>query len=403
MLRIYNKIILIHPGTQHIFRLANALSIFQNGRKVKLYTWFLLPQASRLSTIAFFKKRVKNISKQVSVHNFPLFELLLTLHLKTNQVLSIKNGHTTRYKWQVLFGYFMLPLLYFNRKNSILILSETCAWPLSRYAKRWNIPVIIDFPSISHEAAEKAGISETEYGKKIKTLERQFIDYGINCSNFSRKTYSGLTSAKKHYAIWLGANRKSELEIQTDAKSSHLHICCLANTEKRKGLDILLKVFNTINHSNKKLFLIGKINKDWISSFCKEHKIEESKIYLTGAMAQQDLADFLLKEGINLHILPSRFDSFGMVVPETMSLGIPNIVSPYVGAGEMLDDETDGFIMKSLNVESLSFCIQKYIDLSPEEKNMLIQKVLEKSKQMTWDKYNERVHIVFNKILADMA
>lgn len=395
------KVILIHPGLQYTYRIASALSESQLFDKVCLYTWFTLSENHFLSRFSIFKKRVKRIDSSVAIFNFPIFEWILLVCLKILSLFKIDRKHTPRYKTQVVFGYFLLPIIYFQRKNSCLVLSETAAWPLAYYAKKWDIPVLMDFPSISHESAIAAGINETSYGIRIKILERGYIDYALNCSMFAAGTYKGLTSAKKHYPLWLAADaqKKGSISFATDC----LNICCLANTEKRKGIDLLIKAFDKLNNPTKKLYLIGKINKEWVKDFCEENQVDQQSIILTGPMAQQDLAGYLLAHKINLHVLASRFDSFGMVVPETMMLGIPNVVSPFVGAGEMLSHQVDGYIMKELDEASLINCVNDYVNLSIAEKVVLQKAVLKKAEQMTWAHYNERVGKVFKEILVDIS
>ena len=394
------KIILIHPGIQYTYRIASALQKGDLAKSIRLYTWFTLAPQSFLAKFSILKKRVKDIEAEVKVHNSPIFELILVVYLKILGLLKINRRHTPRYKMQVLFGYFLLPMIYFNRKETLLVLSETAAWPLAFYAKKWGIPVVLDFPSISHETASQSGIEETAFGIKIKTLERQYIDYALNCSAFAANTYLGLSSAKKHYPLWLAAEARKKGKTLAIPDHGVLNICCLANTEKRKGLDLLLKAFSALSIPNKKLYLIGKISAIWVKSFCEKNQIDQHAIILTGPMAQQDLSAYLMAEQIHLHVLASRFDSFGMVVPETMMLGIPNIVSPFVGAGEMLANGVNGYIMEELNEASLSNCIMNYVHLSTTEKLTFQEAVLEKAEEMTWSNYNKRVVLVFKEILA---
>lgn len=369
---------------------------------VSLYTWFTLSENSFLAKFSIFKKRVKRISNEVQVHNFPVFEAILVIYLRFLALLKVDKGHTPRYQMQLLFGYLLLPVIYLKRKNSILVLSETAAWPITYYAKKWGIAVVMDFPSISHEEAAKAGIAETAYGIKIKALERQCIDYALNCSTFAANTYRHLTSAKKHFPLWLAAEAKQTHSSTLQKTFKGFNICCIANTEQRKGVDLLLKAFHLIDSSPKKLFLIGKIDRNWVKTFCGEQDIDSADIIIPGAFAQQDLTAYLIANHIQLHILPSRFDSFGMVVPETMMLGIPNVVSPNVGAGELLKHGYNGFIMEELNETSILKEINNYLNLTILEKNNLRINVLEQAKMMTWEKYSGRVVSVFKEILEEV-
>ncbi|MRX45668.1 glycosyltransferase family 4 protein [Pedobacter puniceum] len=398
--KTHKHILFIHPGIQHTYRTANALAKYFPSNSISLYTWFLLKEDSFFSNLSFLKKRVKPIAKNIKVHHYPCFELLLLLHLKLYKILGIQKGHTPRYQWQVLFAWFLLPMVFRKRKDCILVLTETAAWPIAKFAKKWDIPVIMDFPSISHEAAEDAGIMETPYGKKIKTLERQYIDYGINCSEFAKKTYLGKTSAIKHEAIWLGTDFKELINENFTYNRNILNIACIANTEKRKGLDILLSAFERLEHPNKKLYLIGKISKTWVEDFAKEHGINLKSVIFTGPLSQQSLAIYLKQEDIHLHILPSRFDSFGMVVPETMALGIPNILSPYVGAGEMIHHQKNGYIMEVLDENSLLACILQFLALNDEERFILIKDVKQHAQIMRWDDYDQRIYNFFKPLLS---
>ncbi|MBK0382059.1 glycosyltransferase [Pedobacter sp. SD-b] len=397
-----NKVILVHPGLQYTYRIASALSKSKLFDKVSLYTWFTLSEDSFLSRFPAFKKRAKKIDPKVEIYNFPFFELLLVLYLKVLNVLKINKGHNPRYKMQILFGWFLLPAIYLNRKKSLLVLSETAAWPITFYAKKWHIPVVMDFPSISHEVAMDLGIKETAYGIKLKTKERNCIDYAFNCSAFAADTYKSKTSAKKHFPLWLAAEDKILHVNNKGSNINSINICCLANTEKRKGIDLLIKAFSKIELKEKKLYLIGKISNKWVAEFCIDHHLGDSNIILTGPLMQKDIAAFLLKNRVHLHVLASRFDSFGMVVPETMMLGIPNILSPFVGAAEMLENGVDGFVMDQLNEDALLNCINKFIGLTEAERLTLKNSVLEKAKEMTWENYDLRVKAVFEEILSSI-
>lgn len=403
MQKQYHKVMIIHPGTQHAYRLANAVATGFPLKKVKLYTWFILSPYSLLARISFFKNRIKKTDRSVRVKNYPFFELLLIIHKKINHFLNLPKNSNPYYVWQTVFGFFLLPFLYISKKKTILIVFETCGWPLTKYAKKWGVPVIMDFSAISHEAATTLGIKETKLGIKIKTLERKNIDYGLNCSHFAASTYFGKTSAIKHYPLWLGTDfQLTNEEIPSITNDKEFNCCCIGNNALTKGIDILLEAFNQVNYIGKKLYIIGNVDKKWIKDYCKQKNISLNNIILSGKIDHASLKTFLIQHRIHLHILPSRFDSFGMVVPETMSLGIPNIVSPYVGAGEMIEHHKDGFVMKKLDSSELADYINNYYKMTSEAKKQLSLSALQKSQQMTWDKYTERVHHAFNEIIDSL-
>lgn len=390
---------------QHAFRLANALKSSNLFNKISLLTWFLLKPTNLLSLISLFKKRVKPIDKSINLYIFPIFELLMIFHEKLYFALFPKrknsNYNNPLYIWSIVFGYFLLPYLYFRRKNSILILYDACAWPLSYYAKKWHIPVILDFPSISHEEAIKLGIAETKLGITVKEKERLNIDFAIFCSEFAKTTYLNKTSAIHNYTAHVGAEILNQTPININHQNEILEISFIANMELRKGLDFLLESLNFLSIPFK-LHLIGKISKDWVSKRINPELIKDGKICFAGPFNQEKLIEYLKNSNIQLNILPSRFDSFGMVVPETMRLGIPNIVSPFVGAGEKIIHNQSGYIMKDLSSHEISKYIYKYYNLNLDEKIRLSKQAFEHSKLISWEQYNKCIKLIFNDILSKL-
>ncbi|WP_423149074.1 glycosyltransferase family 4 protein [Rubrolithibacter danxiaensis] len=393
------KAIIIHPGTQHAFRLANGLTKSERYSRVSLFTWLTLPGHYRLGKVKQFKKRVKNIDKGVAVYNFPFFEAFMLLHKKILILLG-KQNNNPYYFWYRIFNWFMLPYIYFNRRGLTLVLFETAGWPLSYFAKRWGITVIMDFPSISHEKAMELGIKETALGIRIKEKERQYIDFALFCSSFAAQTYRNRTSAKKDFVLPVGADVQIVNVNPQKQEDNCLRLACIANMEFRKGIDILLLAFSKIKF-DKELHLIGKINKQWVLEFCRQNSIDTSHIIFSGSLSQGDLNSYLIAKQIDLHVLPSRFDSFGMVVPETMILGIPNILSPFVGAGELIEKDQDGFIMDNLTPEDLFNKIRQFRLLSFEDKVKLQKNVINKSATMTWDNYYGQVGNMVQEVLSE--
>jgi len=52
-------------------------------------------------------------------------------------------------------------------------------------------------------------------------------------------------------------------------------------------------------------------------------------------------------------VLPSRLESFGMVVVEALAAGVPVIVSDHVGAAESIKASVNGWIIPADNAEAL--------------------------------------------------
>jgi glycosyltransferase involved in cell wall biosynthesis len=474
------KVFIIHPGIQHSYRLANALRETALFDKVYLFT-SVLYHFGKKPFLKSFQKRVKPIHADVIIKNHILYELIskTTRHIYNRLVVNPnKQVHNNPiYFWQFIFGLLCLPTIWWYRKDAILVTYETAAWPVVWFAKKWHIPVVMDFPSISHEKAKELGINETEFGMAIKKRERVYIDYALFCSDFCRKSFEGLSSSKEDFVLYLGAEKveggKWELgkvgklegesldlkvrspqsvkgsllggemggfdSAQPDIKREFdkfeggldsaqpdnnfdsylpdskrnsdqpdkkrqevvIKISFIANLEFRKGLDILLEALYAYNYPcYLEVHLIGKIRKEWVQNHMPEKIINSHiKLVYQEAMSQQELFSYLQIESFDLNVQPSRFDSFAMVVPETMMQGIPNLVSPFVGAGEMLKDGIDGFKMKSLEANSLREAIHSFVIMNMEERQELEKEVLNSASKMTWKEYNVAVEKAFKEII----
>jgi glycosyltransferase involved in cell wall biosynthesis len=433
------KLLIIHPGIQHAPRLANGASRSGLFEKVTLLTSVLFKPNQKI--IGLLKKRAKPIDDDVNIVNHYLYTFLFTVsrYLYNKVFVNPQNqSHNNPiYFWQQVFGVLCLPRLYFQRRNTILVCFETTGWPIVKYCKKWGIPVVMDFASISHEKAKTLGINETEYGINLKLKERALIDYGFYCSEFCRKSFEGLTSAKKDFVLYLGAEQGKTQEASIENQDAYImeslenqdtrsktqdgvedgsktkiqikeigavKLSFIANLEYRKGLDIFLESIYTFQYpAFLEVHLIGRIRESWVvENMPKTILNDQIKLIYQPAMSQRELFNYLAKEQFDLNVQCSRFDSFAMVVPETMMQGIPNVVSPFVGAGEMIKNGLDGFIMEDLESHSLNEILNAYIGMNDKERENLKKVVLNSSKNMVWENYYDNLGMVFKDILADI-
>jgi len=412
------KLFIIHPGIQHSPHLANAANRSQLFDQITLFTSILFKPQQKL--FWKFKKRIKPIDQEIKIINHYLYSVLYSISkFLYNKIIVNPHNQSHNnpiYFWQQIFGYLCLPRIYINRKNLMVICFETAGWPIVNYCKKWNILVIMDFASISHEKAKKLGINETSNGIKLKKKERALIDYGFYCSKFCRDSFEGLTSAQREFVLYLGAEALSspvsELKSQkpnnrneNNKPLNSIKLSFIANLEYRKGLDIFLEGIYAYEYPViLEVHLIGRIREEWVAAHLPKNILNQNvKLVYQPAMSQAHLFKYLQQEDFDLNVQTSRFDSFAMVVPETMMQGIPNIVSPYVGAGEMIQDGIDGFIMGELSSNNLNEILQKYIALGIQQRNELKKQVLNSSQNMVWRNYYTNLGKVFKEILNDIS
>ena len=111
----------------------------------------------------------------------------------------------------------------------------------------------------------------------------------------------------------------------------------VGSLRRLKGVDVLLDVFEDLSTEGVPvgLELIGSV----LEHDLGERARRAANVTLHPFMPQADL--FIEVARHDCLILPSRFDSFGMVVAEAMAVGVPAIVSDRVGAKCIIEQHPD--------------------------------------------------------------
>ena len=134
------------------------------------------------------------------------------------------------------------------------------------------------------------------------------------------------------------------------------------NFEKKYGLKYLIKAFSKLseNYSNIKLFLIGKgSEKEYYNQLIKKYNIVK-KTNIINHVAHDKLPS-LLKD-IDIFVMPSIFEEFGVAALEASSMGIPVIASDCGGIKEVVINNKSGFLVSPEDVNPIIKSLSKLID-----------------------------------------
>ena len=126
----------------------------------------------------------------------------------------------------------------------------------------------------------------------------------------------------------------------------------------KKGQDVLLNALILIkNTRNVKCIFAGAPDKSHEEEFRilidkADRELKNSKSIVEFIGSINDVPHFL--ENIDLFVLPSRFEGFGISLIEAMSMGIPCISSDIYGPKEIIGHEERGYLFKSGSAEDLA-------------------------------------------------
>jgi glycosyltransferase involved in cell wall biosynthesis len=179
-----------------------------------------------------------------------------------------------------------------------------------------------------------------------KDAEVALADHVFTLSRFARDTYlEAGVPAEKLTVLGLGAD-VARFTPRTEPRSGPCHFVFAGTASRVKGADVLLEAAALLRARGVvfRLTHAGGMDQD----------IESGRQLMarTGRLSTDALAS--LFRTADCLVLPSRFDSFGIVVVEAMAAGLPVIVSDHVGAADLVDHGRTGWVVPSGSAEALA-------------------------------------------------
>ena len=178
-------------------------------------------------------------------------------------------------------------------------------------------------------------------------LEKTLADYGPTKA-MAEVCYLGVRDESANYP------RSRQADDPT------IEVLYVGRLERRKGTDLLLQAARTLCEENARVrfTLIGKDNSgngkpSYQDQFAEEaqHLIESGRVVFRGAVPDEEL--YQAYANADVMVLPSRFESFGLVLIEALCFGTPVVASQVGGMEEIVYDGVNGCSIQPDSVESL--------------------------------------------------
>lgn len=232
-----------------------------------------------------------------------------------------------------------------------VIACEISALATFRAARARGITTLLDAPSIHWAAQDRLHGTLDAPGLhrrivRVKEEEIALADHILTVSELARQTYleAGVPAGKVH-AVPLGADlslfRPDGPEEAPRSPDASFTFLFAGASIHRKGFDLLLEAFGRVAAAvpDARLRVVGPRGD-------AAHLLERSAalpIEAVGPTDQRELAaEFRRADCL---VLPSRNDSYAMVVTEALAAGLPVIVSEMVGAKDLVSEGKNGWIV----------------------------------------------------------
>lgn len=216
-------------------------------------------------------------------------------------------------------------------------------------------------------------------------------------SNFTARTYiqKGFTPTKIKvvpYGVDILRFGSSKLSRRQD--NSVFRIIFVGRVIPQKGLHYLLEAFRDANLANSEILVIGNSEPNYLALLIKHFGYEGVKFL--GHLPQTELHQYYQQSDV--FVLPSLCDSFGMVVTEAMSAGLPVIISENTGARELVRNGVDGFVVPVRN--AIAICDKlKWLYENRELTRMMGKQAMDRVREYSWDRYQVALMDSYHTIL----
>lgn len=292
-------------------------------------------------------------------------------------------------------------------------------------SQTWEIPFINMFHTLGHmknRIAKSANEIEGEYRiqgeKRVIAKANKII--AATVAEKSQLEFLYDTPSSKISVIPPGVDIRHFYPIPKDEakevvnlpENTHM-ILYVGRIEPLKGIDSLIQAISMIQKSGElkccphSLVIIGgepeakpeEMNAEMarLQDLVEELGIENFVIFL-GKQDQQMLPYYY--SAAEVVVMPSHYESFGMVALESMACGTPVIASQVGGLAFLVRDGETGFVVPGNDIEKLS---NRLVDLirNKELRNKLGAKSADYAQLYSWENISSKIVEVYRKVLKN--
>jgi glycosyltransferase involved in cell wall biosynthesis len=242
----------------------------------------------------------------------------------------------------------------------VLHFVHSVGWIAAAKMKRRGATIICDMREehpqfqvdiLSEEAAHlgvKVDIANPHYRRRVLE-EIDLADYIFCPSSYAKRTFlSRGISEKKLVICPYGVDAKKFAVHEPPSAEGEFRVLFLGRVCMRKGVHYLLEGFRRAALPNARLILAGPVDPAFRIVLDRYSGLFDE----LGSVAHSRVQECY--SNADVFVMPSLADSYGLVVSEAMSAGLPVIVSENTGMSDFITDGREGFVVPIRNGEAIA-------------------------------------------------
>ena len=265
------------------------------------------------------------------------------------------------------------------------------------YGRRLGCPVVI---SVHGHDVREIPLANRRWGELVARALARAAAVVVSSGDVLQRVRALGVGEERIHAIPQGVDcRLFKIEPDRPGRGGPWRILYVGRHDRRKGLDVLLEAMHRLRHDGRDLQL-RLVGGSPVSGTAEEYRRRVEALGLADCVdfvdeqPHKDIPRFMAEA--DLFVLPSFYDSFGVVVAEAMACGLP-VVATRCGGPEELVEEESGKLVPTGDAEGLASAILAVID----NYGRYDRKAIRARAEARWDlrKVAERIYSVYEKTL----
>jgi len=265
-------------------------------------------------------------------------------------------------------------------------------------------PIIVTIHQAIAEDLKSRPLQSIKQYVKFKIepyLEKKMLEkaeYVIIPSPYLMKYYSFLGSKIK--VIPNGVDLEEIVKSKVIKNVSHPSLFFAGRLEKVKGVDNLIKTIPCILKSIPyiHIYIAGSGEEEYTLKKLAENLGVDDYTTFLGFVRSPEIFSYF--KSTDICVIPSRFETFGLVILEAMACSKPIVASNVGGIPYLIDDGKNGLLFESENVQDLAgkliFLLQ-----NEEIRENMAQAGFKKAKEFSWDVIVNMTVELYEGVLGD--
>ena len=282
-------------------------------------------------------------------------------------------------------------------------------------ARRWGVPHVATFHTLAEvKKRARAGEDEPEERSVGEVMVVRAADAIVAFSRHERDALVRFydASADKVDVIPCGVDVDLFRPVDRDEARRELGlgdggvVLFVGRLEPLKGVDILLRAVAQLElaDTTRTLIVGGDLHADAeaarLTALCGELGIAERVSFL-GRMAQQELPA-ILQRGRRVSVLPSYYESFGLVALESMACGTPVMASRVGGLPTIVKDGVNGYLIPSRSPEPFADGLDVLLG-NPAIRQAMSEASRETAVSMGWAAVSDNLLNTYQRLLSEAS